>query len=125
MSVRREQPHVWVSWLPNIMLGDRVCHWGVWLRSNYKDIARKAPDVGLAVWTTEHAKLVGRLAETLTGARRGVSRENEDSFTVHRSSGLAVGGKPGIVSWDDDGKYTVYDVKTGVANEAHVIQVML
>jgi hypothetical protein len=125
MTQKREHPYVWVTWLPNIMLGSKVCQWGVWFKSHYKDFARRPSDFQLAAWTTEHAQRLDTLADTLTGGGCCVSQENQNLFRVRRSSGLTIGGKPDLIMWSPQGHYTVYDVKTGARSDAHVVQVML
>jgi hypothetical protein len=125
MAEKRDRPYVWVTWLPHIMLGSRVCQWGVWFKSNYKDFARRPSDFHLAAWTTEHAQRLDTLADTLTAASCGVNQENQNLFHLRRSSGMTVGGKPDLITWSPQGQYTVYDVKTGARSDAHAIQVML
>lgn len=125
MTQKRDHPYVWVTWLPQIMLGSRVCQWGVWFKSNYKDFARRPSDFQVAAWTTEHAQRLDTLADTLTAAGCGVSQENQNLFHVERSSGLTIGGKPDLITWSPQGQYTVYDVKTGARSDTHVVQVML
>ena len=124
MAEKRDAPYVWVTWMPQIMLGSRVCHWGPWFKTHYKGLPRPAPDHKLAVRTTEHAERVGKLSDMLLAAGRSVSVESENGFRVRRGS-LTVGGKADIVCWDAKGDYTVYDVKTGAKKDSDVIQVML
>jgi len=41
MTQKRDYPYLWVTWLPDIMLGSKVCQWCVWFKSNYKSFATK------------------------------------------------------------------------------------
>ena len=124
MAEKRDSPYIWVTWIPQIMVGSRVCLWGPWFKTHYKGLPAPATDYRLAVRTTEHAERVGKLADGIRAAGYSVSVENENVFRVRRG-GLTIGGKPDVVCWDTKGQYIVYDVKTGAKKDADVVQVML
>jgi hypothetical protein len=113
MTKKRDRPYLWVTWLPQIMIGARTCQWGMWFKTNYEGFAKQPSDFQVAVWTTEHAERLGKLSDAMVSAGHGVSRENENLFHVRRSTGLTIGGKPDLVTWDSHGQYSVIEVKTG------------
>jgi hypothetical protein len=124
MAEKREHPYVWVTWLPELLLGKRVCYYGPWFKTHHKLPAQKAPDYRLAVRITDHAERVTQLADALRGARYEILLENENAFKVRRGA-LTIAGRPDLIGRDPSGMVTVYDVKTGVPSEAGSIQVML
>jgi hypothetical protein len=124
MAEKRDHPYVWVTWLPELLLGKRVCIYGPWFKTHFKLTAQPIPDYRLAVRITDHAERVTALAEALTGAHHEVLVENENAFKVRRGA-LTIGGRPDLIARDPSGTVTVYDVKTGAPSEAGSIQVML
>jgi hypothetical protein len=124
MAENREHPYVWVTWLPELLLGKRVCTYEPWFKTHFKVPAQPTQDYRLAVRITDHAARVTALAEALRGARHEVLVENENAFKVRRGA-LTIGGRPDLIARDPSGMITVYDVKTGSPSEAACIQVML
>lgn len=126
MARQRDHPYVWVTWLPQLMIGAKICQWGVWFRAHYTDYEKVPSNFQAVPWTVQHTQMVDELAKEREALEEVVTRENQNLFHVRRSqSGLTIGGKPDLISLDRTGRYTVYDAKTGSPNDAHKIQVML
>ena len=125
MTRNRESSYVWVTWLPPLMAGSKVCQWGSWFKTHYQDYTKAPSDFQMTNYLMQHTQLLNQLIKIRTDKGDKIKRENQNYFNVKRTSGLTIGGKPDLVAMNSNGIFTVYDAKTGQPNDAHVIQVML
>ena len=125
MTRKRGGLYVWVTWLSRLMPGETCCQWAPWFKTHHTDYEKVPSDFQSAIWAAEHTKMVDELGKEHLALGKKVFREGQNSFTLRRSSGLLVAGKPDLVTIDSAGQHTVYDAKTGNQNNSHTIQVML
>lgn len=107
------------------MAGEVSCQWAPWFRTHYTDFDKAPPNFQLAVWTAEHNQLLNELEKERRGLQEGTFRESQNQFRVRRPSGMAISGRPDLITIDQNGLVKIYDVKTGTPRHSDVIQVML
>jgi hypothetical protein len=72
----------------------------------------------------EHTALLREVRRDLEEKGDTVLVENQNHFTLRSASGVALGGKPDLVSLAEETS-TIYDIKTGQPRAADHVQVML
>ena len=125
MARKRDNPYIYVSWLPQIMVGSKVCQWGAWYKTHNTQVAKVSSDFDSVTYNLQHTQMVDKIVKYCTDKGDTVSRENQNWFNVSRSSGTVISGKPDIVALDSSGYCVIYDAKTGDPQEYHKVQVML
>lgn len=125
ITVKRDEPFVWVTWLSKLMAGDVKCQWAPWFKTHYTGYKRAPSDFQLAAWTAEHTQLLDELSKKRSASNETIYTEDQNKFRVRRSSGLVISGKPDLIAIDSAARCTVYDVKTGNPRQSDIIQVML
>jgi len=122
MTVRRDNNFIWITWLPDIMTGDKSCLWGPWFRAHFQNYEKMPSDFNEAVWKLDHSRLMQQLLAEQPGEKIHVQDQNK--FRYVRESGLTVSGVPDLVI-QSGRDTTVYDAKTGQPRTSHQMQVML
>ena len=125
MTVQRDGPFVWVTWLSKLMAGEVRCQWSPWFRTHYTEYTRAPSDFQLATWTAEHTQLLDELSKKRSANNETIYTEDQNKFRVRRSSGLVISGKPDLIAIDKSSHCIVYDAKTGNPKQSDIIQVML
>jgi hypothetical protein len=125
MTTLRTGLYVWVTWLSRLMVGDTSCQWATWFRTHYTGYKRTPSDFQLSIWTVEHTQFLDKLSKERSTIGERVYREGQNYCQVRQPSGLTVAGKPDLVTIDNSGHCSVYDVKTGNPRQSDIIQVML
>ena len=121
MSVPRDAPYVWVTWVSRLMAGDAQCAWAAWFRAHHT-YERLPSD--LTRWAAEHAAMVREHAAALEEASYAVWLEDQNRIRLKGRSGVTLGGKPDIVACRD-GEGLIVECKTGQQRHADRIQVMI
>ena len=114
MTVPRDRPYTWVTWLPKLLVGESSCTWAAWFKTHYFKYEKARSDFDFVGWNTKHASLVGELADRLEAEGIEIFIENQNAFKQSSAeSGSVLSGKPDLIAIHPDGHATVYDVKTG------------
>ena len=126
MTVPRDRPYTWVTWLPKLLVGENSCVWATWFRTHFYRYEKVRSDFDFVEWNTKHTESVGDLADRLEGEGCEVFIENQNSFKqASAESGSVLSGRPDLIAVHPDGHATVYDVKTGRERGSDEAQVKL
>lgn len=125
MTRKRDNPYLWITWLPPMMAGETSCHWAPWFKVHHTDYEKVPSDFPSALWAMQHTEMLDKLAKERISLEDKVSREDQNHFKVKRSSGLVISGIPDLIAIAKSGQHIVYDAKTGIKHNSHVVQVML
>ena len=126
MTVPRDKPYTWVTWLSKLLVGENSCIWAAWFKTHHFKYEKARSDFNFVEWNTRHTALVGELADRLEAEGCEVFIENQNSFKQTSSqSGSVLSGRPDLVAVHPDGRATVYDVKTGRERGSDEAQVKL
>lgn len=124
-ELRRSGPYIWVTWLTDLLVGQRSCEWATWFRAQHESWSwDKAPSTfNLATWQMQHTARLNEVRDELEADGMTVSTESQNGFAL-RGRSAVLGGKPDLVAISDS-RATVLDVKTGPPSSAHGVQVMI
>ena len=123
MSVERNEPYIWVTWLTKLLAGESTCEWSAWFRAHHKDYDKLPIDFDLARWTVEHNELVNARRKTLLDEGFQVYVEEENAFKRRGRTGIVVSGKPDILAIRE-GRGVIEDCKTGRPRTSDQLQVL-
>ena len=124
MATPRSGPYIWVTWLSRLLVGDAYCEWAAWFKAHYTEYARVPSSFNLAAWQVDHTAMLTTVREGLEASGADVSLESQNYFRLRGSSGAVLAGRPDVVAIED-GRGTVYEVKTGQPTPADQVQVMI
>jgi hypothetical protein len=124
MTVKRNQPYIWVTWLSKIMAGEQACLWASWFKAHYQDYAKVPSNFDLARWNLEHTRLLIRTRGELSARGADVRVEGQNAFKYRHKSGVLLAGKPDILAIEDD-DVVVIDCKTGRPRVSDQLQVQV
>lgn len=124
-SLRAKGPYVWTSWLTKLLVGDNVCEWAAWFRSQHDSWSwEKAPStLDLDAWKMQHASKVNESRQYWEEQGYTVFTENQNWFSLPGNS-ATLGGKPDLIATKGN-VGTIIDVKTGQQRAHHIVQVMI
>ena len=123
MTVARQSPYIWTTWLPRLLTGENSCEWAVWFKAHYRDWAKVPSDINPAQWLLEHTALLNERIGNWEVGGHDVDTEGQNSFALRgRSATLA--GKPDLIAHRDD-EAVIVDAKTGHESPSHAVQVMI
>ena len=126
MTVPRDKPYTWVTWLPKLLVGESSCTWAAWFKTHHFKYEKARSDFNFVEWNTRHTSALQALADRLEAEGCEVFIENQNSFTLRSSeSGSVLSGRPDLIAVHPDGGATVYDVKTGRERGSDEAQVKL
>jgi hypothetical protein len=124
MAIPRDQPYIWVSWLPKLLEGSQLCEWRAWFRAHHS-IFDRVPDTNdLTAWQMGHTALLKNTSEQFAKEGYAITIEEQNKFTLRGRTGIALAGKPDLIGLKQ-GSNIIVDVKTGKRDESHVIQVLI
>ena len=123
MTIPRESPYVWVSWLTKLMVGDNSCEWATWFKAHYQGYEKVPGDFDLDAWQMAHTADLDDLRVKLEADGLAVFTENQNSFRL-RGSSATLAGTPDLISLVGR-TGTIYDVKTGRRRASDSAQVMV
>jgi hypothetical protein len=124
MTVRRNQPYVWATWLSKVMAGEQTCLWASWFKAHYQDYPKVQSGFDLARWNVEHTRLLTRTRGELGALGAVVRVEAQNAFRYRHSSGAVLAGKPDLIALED-GEAVVIDCKTGRPRVSDQLQVQI
>ena len=126
MTVPRDRPYTWVTWLPKLLVGEHSCVWTAWFKTHHFKYEKARSDFDFVEWNTKHSALLADLADRLEAEGCDVFIENQNSFRqASAESGSVLSGRPDLIALYPDGHATVYDVKTGRERGSDEAQVKL
>ena len=125
MTEERSGPYVWVTWLSKLLVGDFSCEWAAWFKAHHKSYERMPSDFDVTVWQMNHTALLNDVRDRLEAEGRRVFMESQNYFNLRGSSGTVLGGKPDLVTVDDEGRGRIIDIKTGQPRASDNVQVMI
>lgn len=123
MSVPRQSPYIWATWLPKLLTGESSCEWSVWFKAHHQSWTRPPSDFDQAQWLLNHTALLNEERDRWEYRGYRISMENQNSFRLHGQS-ATLAGKPDLIAAKDD-EVAIIDVKTGREQPWHVVQVMI
>ncbi|MDV2989776.1 MAG: PD-(D/E)XK nuclease family protein [Dehalogenimonas sp.] len=106
------------------MAGEVQCHWSAWFRAHCTEYEKAPSDFKQAAWMVAHNQGLDELCRRQAGIT-AMFKEEQNQFKVSRKGGLTISGKPDLITLEEGGLTTVYDVKTGAPRHSDLIQVML
>jgi hypothetical protein len=122
MTVPRESPYVYATWLSKLMGGDNQCEWAIWFQAHHK-ITKRPNGMDFDTYQINHTALLHEIRDDLVGNGYTVSIEAQNYFeVVGQTARLA--GRPDIIAFRDD-ETLVIDGKTGNTSAAHNAQVLI
>jgi len=129
---KRDEPYIYVTWLPKFLIGENHCYWKAWFKSHYK-YDKLPSDFDLTIWTMSHNSLLIRCKELLEIDGWKVKIEDQNSFkiemTTNKNEKYILAGKPDIIAMkklkNDKELILIEDIKTGKQRGSDSIQVML
>ena len=124
MTVRRDQPYLYPTWLAKLMSGEISCEWAVWYRVHYKDWARPPSDFDEARYTMEHTRLLREMRSKRDPGTERIYVERQGSFWYTHPSGIRISGTPDLVTTGPNGN-CVYEAKAFSQRPYHKIQTMI
>lgn len=92
MTIKRDAPYVWVTWVTGLLSGDAHCEWAAWFKAHNTGYAKPHTKFDLMVWKAEHGAKVRARADALRDAGYKVYVENQNKFTFKGSGGVTLNG---------------------------------
>jgi hypothetical protein len=124
MTVRRDQPYLYPTWLAKLMAGDVSCEWAVWYRVHHRDWSRPPSDFDQAKYNMEHTKLLREVRLERDTGRERLLLERQASFWYTHPSGIRLSGTPDLVSLSER-ENCIYEAKAFTPRAYHRIQVLI
>ena len=124
MTVPRQIPYVWTTWITKLLAHENQCAWSSWFQAHHQQYENVARDVALEQWTEEHHRMVEDQATALRADGYTVYVENENFFTLPGKNGSTLSGKPDLVAVRD-GQAIVIACKTGQRRASDQQQVLI
>ena len=123
MTVRREHPYIWTTWLPRLLTGENSCEFAPWFKAHYQDWDRVPSDFNQAQWMLNHTALLNERRANWEVGGYSVEVEGQNTFQLcGRSATLS--GKPDLIAHRED-DVVIVDAKTGHESPSHAVQVMI
>ena len=122
MTVPREHPYIWTTWLPRLLTGENSCEWAIWFKAHYQDWAKQPSDFNQADWLSSHTELLNQQRDQWTQSGYDVRVENQNAFRL-RGHSATLAGKPDLLVLNKD-HIRIIDVKNGQEQPWHRYQVM-
>ena len=124
---RKDGPYVWVSWLAELLSGDRSCEWAGWFKAQHESSSWESlSSFDSAAWKVAHTALLKEHRSKLVKLGYDPSElrlEGQNSFVL-KGRIAVLAGKPDLVAMQDE-TATVIDIKSGKPKASHAVQVML
>jgi hypothetical protein len=124
MTVKRNQPYVWVTWLSKVMAGEQACLWASWFKVHHQDYPKAPGNFDLASWNVEHTRLLIQTRTEWSRWGTEVRVEEQNRFRYRHPSGAVLAGKPDILAIVG-GEAVVLDCKTGRPRLSDRLQVQI
>jgi hypothetical protein len=94
MSIPREVPYLWLTWLPRLIAGEDHCFWKAWFKCHFTGYEKVEDDkFQLGAWASDHAVMVYERAKALRPAGYTVTVEGENQFRFATRAGAVLSTK--------------------------------
>ncbi len=123
MTVRREHPYIWATWLPRLLTGENSCEWAIWFKAHHQSWERVPSTFDQAKWMLNHTALLNERRANWEVGGYSVAVEGQNSFQL-RGRSATLSGKPDLIAHRDD-DVAIVDAKTGHDSPSHAVQVMI
>ena len=123
MTVRREHPYIWATWLPRLLTGENSCEWAIWFKAHHQSWERVPSTFDQAKWMLDHAALLNERIANWTVGGHDVDIEAQNRFEL-RGKTATLAGRPDIIARRED-HAVIVDAKTGHDGPSHAVQVMI
>lgn len=92
---RRNGPYIWVTWLTELMAGEKDCEWSSWFKAQHDSSSwTPVPNNGdLALWKMRHASLLDQYRAEMEEDGYVTTVEAQNQFVL-KGSTATVSGKP-------------------------------
>ncbi len=114
-------PSIWVTSLPNLIIGENSCEWRAWLQAHYWKYERKPFDN--PKWMIEHTELLNKLVPEFKAKGAVVTREKQNRFELPGSVG-SLAGNPDLVATFGDSA-TIIEAKSTQPGPEHRVQLLI
>jgi len=123
MTIKRQSPYIWVTWLTKLLAGEAQCEWASWFKAHNK-YDKLPSDFNLTQWTADHNQMVSDRAQYYRNEGYDVYIEDQNSFRLEGENGALLSGKADIVAIRGD-EAIVEDCKTGQPRNSDQMQVLI
>ena len=123
MTIQRQTPYIWVTWLTKLLAGESQCDWASWFKAHNK-YDKLPSDFNLTQWTADHNQMLLERAQYYRDAGYSVFIEDQNSFMLEGEDGAILSGKADIVAINGT-KAIVEDCKTGQPRNSDQMQVLI
>lgn len=122
---KRDSKYLWITWLSKLISGDSQCIFETWVKTHYTGFEKAITDSQLAIWIMSHNKKLSEFCQERLMCGDKLLKENQCNFKLEYPPQLTISGKPDLISINGEGKYKVYDIKTGIPHNRDISQVLL
>jgi CRISPR/Cas system-associated exonuclease Cas4 (RecB family) len=123
MTMQRQTPYIWVTWLTKLLAGEAQCDWASWFKAHNK-YDKLPSDFNLTQWTADHNQMLLGRAQYYRDEGYTVYIEDQNSFMLEGESGAILSGKADIVAVKGN-EAIVEDCKTGQPRNSDHMQVLI
>lgn len=122
MTIQRDSPYIWVTWLASLLSGDNHCEWAAWFRAHHHHDKRPST-FDEVKWRAAHNQMLRERVDALRQENYEVFIEAQNRFNL-KGRVATVGGTPDIVAIRNDEAWVI-DCKSGKQKDAHYFQVLI
>lgn len=124
MTIKRDTPYIWITWLPKLLVGRDSCLWSIWYRANHQYYDKVPSTFDTAGWNIRHTALLDEVEKAYRQKYSIVQREAQNAFQYRGGSGAVLAGKPDLIGMRGS-ELRICDVKTGQRQDEHWAQMLL
>ncbi len=123
MTIRRDSPYIWTTWLSRLLAGDSSCEWAAWFKAHFQDYPKTPDTFDEAAWRLAHTELLNKTRSRLEVEGKTVMTQSQNLFRLKGNTGITLGGKPDIIAATGKSA-TIYDMRTGEPRATDKVQVL-
>ena len=123
MTVPRENPYIWTTWLPRLLTGEHSCEWAVWFKAHHQGWTRQPSQFDQTQWLLDHTALLNEQKAQWEANGHEVRVERQNSFQL-RGRTATLAGQPDLIV-DRGNDALIIDVKSGQEQPWHTVQLMI
>ena len=109
MTIQRDEPYVWVTWLSSLLSGDSTCEWAAWFKVHHT-FAKRPREGDQARHQIEHSSLLTSVRDKYRAEGYVVYAEKQNEFKLRGSVGV-LAGKPDLIALSGRGKAPIDTVE--------------
>ena len=123
MTVPRENPYIWTTWLPRLLTGENSCEWAVWFKAHHQGWTRQPSQFDQTQWLLDHTDLLNEQKAQWEANGHEARVERQNSFQL-RGRTATLAGQPDLIV-DRGNDALIIDVKSGQEQPWHTVQLMI